>query len=60
MTRIVFWQKAITRQLSKKLKMFPRFFTAFLKSTFNFENCEKNDEPRGLCPSEVIVGEKHC
>ena len=38
--------------------MFPQFFTAFLKSTFNFEHCERNDECHSLCISEVIDGKK--
>ena len=40
--------------------MFSHFFTAFPKSTFNFEHCEKKDEPGGLCLFEVIDGEKRC
>ena len=28
-------------ELSKKLKMFSQFFTAFLKTKFNFGHCEK-------------------
>ena len=38
--------------------MFSKFCTAFLKSTFNFEDCEKKDEPHSLCISEVIEDEK--
>ena len=50
----------ILRQFSKKLRMFPQFFTAFWKSVFNFEHCEKRDEPHSLSISEVIDGEKSC
>ena len=50
----------IARQLSKKLKMFYRFFTAFLKSTFNFEEYEKKDELDSLCICEIIGGETRC
>ena len=46
----------IPGQLSKKLKTFFEFFTAFLKPTFNFEHCEKKDERHRLCISEVIDG----
>ena len=34
--------------------MFSQLFTAFLKSTFNFEHCKKKDEPDSLCICEVI------
>ena len=39
--------------------MFSQFCTAFLKCTFNFENCEKKDEPHGLSLSESIDAERH-
>ena len=45
-------------QLSKKLKIFSETFTAFLKSTFNFEHLQKKNERRSLCISEVIVGKR--
>ena len=45
-------------QLPQTLKIFPQFFTAFLKFTFNFEHLEKKDEPHNLCISEVIDGKK--
>ena len=48
----------ILRPISKKLKMFPQFGTAFLKSTSNFEHCEKKDEPYSLCLSEIMDGER--
>ena len=35
----------IQMQLSKKPKFFSQFYTAFHKSTFNFEHFEKKDEP---------------
>ena len=38
--------------------MFPHFFIAFRKSTFTFEQFEKNDEPHTLCFSEIMNGEK--
>ena len=40
-------------QLSKKLKMFCEIFTAFLKSSFNYEHLEKKDEPHSLLISYV-------
>ena len=46
------------RQLSKKLKTFFQFFTAFLKSRFKFKHCEKKDERRRLCICEVIGHKK--
>ena len=45
-------------ELSKKLKDFSEVFTAFLKSTFNFEHFEKNFESHSLCISEIIDGER--
>ena len=49
----------IPRILSEKIKIFSQFFAAFLKSTYNFEQCEKkNDELQSLCVSKVIDGEK--
>ena len=47
-----------SKQLSKKLKIFSQFCTTFQKSTFNFDHCEKKDEPRRLYISEVTDGEK--
>ena len=41
-------------QLSKKLKNFSEFSTAFPKSTFNFKHFEKNDESDSLCLSKII------
>ena len=49
----------IPRILSKKLKMFSQFFTAFPKSTFNFEHFGgKKDEPHSLCFTEIIDGKR--
>ena len=38
----------------EKITDFSEFFTAFLKSTFNFEYFEKKDEPESVCISEII------
>ena len=35
----------------KKLQMFSQFFTAILKSTFNFEHFEKKRDPHSVCIS---------
>ena len=48
----------IQMQLSKRLQIFFQFFTAFLKSTFNFQHCEEKDEPDSVCISEVIEWER--
>ena len=48
----------IPRQLSKKLKMFSDVSTVSLKTTLNFDHCEKKDERHRLCISEVIDGKK--
>ena len=48
----------IQMHLSKKLKVFFQFFTAFLKSAFNFEHFGKKDEPHSSCIFEIIDGEK--
>ena len=37
----------IQMKLSKELKIFSQFFTALLRSTFNFEYFEKNTSLRG-------------
>ena len=41
-------------QLSKKLKRFSQFFTAFINSSFNFEHFGIKDEPHSLCISEFF------
>ena len=38
--------------------MISHFFTAFLKSTFNFEHFETKDEPHSLCTSEILDRER--
>ena len=40
------------------MKLFSQFFTAFLKSTFNFEHCRQKDEPHSLYICKVIDGKK--
>ena len=47
-------------QLSKKRQIFSDFFTAFLKSTFDFEHFENKDNPHSLCISGIIDWERCC
>ena len=44
--------------LSQKRKTFSRFFSAFLKSTLNFANFQKKDDPLSRCSSQITVSEK--
>ena len=48
----------IQMQLSRKQKTFSEFFSAFLKSSLNFEHFQKKDDPRGWCISEITDSEK--
>ena len=49
-------RQPIQMKLSKKLKIFCQFYTAFPKFTFNFKHFEKKDESHSICLSEIIVG----
>ena len=44
--------------LSQKQKTFSQFFSAFLKSTLNFEHFQKNDDPYSRILSKITVSEK--
>ena len=44
--------------LSRKLKTFSEFFSAFLKSTLNFEHSGKKDDPDRRCVPQITVSEK--
>ena len=44
--------------LSHEQKTFSKFFSAFLKSTLNFENFGKKDDPHSRRISEITVSEK--
>ena len=44
--------------LSQKPKTFSQFFSAFLKSTLNFEHFQKKDDPLSRCSSIITVSEK--
>ena len=48
----------IQMQVSRKEKNFSQFFSAFLKSSLNFEHCLKKDDPHGWCISEITDTEK--
>ena len=44
--------------LSQKQKTSSQFFSAFLKSTLNFEHSRKNDDLHSRCISQITVSEK--
>ena len=44
--------------LSQKENSFFHFFSAFLKSTLNFEHYHKKDDPHSRCISQITVSEK--
>ena len=48
----------IRTPLSQNNKAFSEFFLAFSKSTLNFENFQKKDDPRSLFISEITHSEK--
>ena len=50
--------QAIQILLSQKQKTFSEFFSAFLKSTLNFEHSRKKDDPHSRCISQITVSEK--
>ena len=44
--------------LSQKQKTFSEFFSAFLKSTLNFEHFQQKDDPHSRCISQITDSEK--
>ena len=44
--------------LSQKQKTFCQFYSAFLKSTLNFEHFGKKDDPPSRCIPQITVSEK--
>ena len=44
--------------LSENPKIFSQFFSAFLKSTLNYEHFQKKDDPHSRCVSQITVSEK--
>ena len=49
----------IQMQLSRKQKTFTQFFSAFLKSSLNFEHFQKKDDSHSWGISEITDSEKH-
>ena len=45
-------------QISQKEKTFLNFFSPFLKSIWNFEHFQKNDDSHTLCISEIRDSQK--
>ena len=50
-------QQIIQMNLSKTVKIFFQFFTAFLKSSFNLKHFEKKHESHCLCLSKIMDSE---
>ena len=50
--------QAILILLYQKQKTFSEFFSAFLKSTLNFEHFRKKDDPHSRRISQITVSEK--
>ena len=50
--------QSIQMQLSRKQKTFSEFFSAFLKSSLNFEHLLKKADPYCWCISEIVDTEK--
>ena len=50
--------QAIQILLSEKRNSFSQFFSAFLKSTLNFEHFQKKDDPHSRCISQLTVSKK--
>ena len=50
--------QAIQILLSEKQKAFSQFFSAFFKSTLNFEHSRKKDDPHSRCISQITACEK--
>ena len=49
----------IQMQVSRKQKTFSEFFSAFLKSSLNFEHFQKKDDSHSSDISEITDSEKH-
>ena len=48
----------IEMQFSRKRKTFSEFFSAFLKSSFNFKRFQKKDDSHSLGVSKITESEK--
>ena len=44
--------------LSEKRKTFSEYFSAFLKSTLNFEHLQKKYDPHSRCISQITASKK--
>ena len=44
--------------LYQKRNYFSQFFSAFLKSTLNFEHFQKKDDPHSRCISQITASKK--
>ena len=44
--------------LSQKRKLFSQFFSAFFKSTLNFEHFQKKDDPHSQCGFQITFSKK--
>ena len=49
----------IQMQVSRKQKTFSEFFSAFLKSSLNFEHFQKKDDSHSWGISKITDSEKH-
>ena len=47
-------------QISRKLKIFSRFFIAFPKSTLNLKYFERKDQSQSLSITQIIICETGC
>ena len=47
----------IQMELSQKQRKFSQYFTAFLKSTLNFEYFEQKDDRQRFCISDITDSE---
>ena len=54
------WTQPIQMQVSRKEKAFSELFSAFLKSSLNFEYILQKDDPHCWCISEITDPEKPC
>ena len=52
------FRQPIQMQLSEKQKKFSQFFPPILKSIWNVEHFQKNDDPHGWCFSEITDSKK--
>ena len=49
--------KPIQKLLSRKRKTASEFFSAFFKSTLNFEHSQEKDDPHSPCISKITFSE---